>query len=379
MDIADLRKAARARLPRGLFNYVDRGVDGETALAGNRAGFDAIRFAPHVLAGVAQRRLEATVLGATQAMPMAVAPMSPAGLLWFEGERELAAAAAAAGVPFTLATESMTALETIGREVGGTLWFQLYVWTARDLSWRLVERAAKAGYAALLVTVDTIVPPWRAFNERSGFGTPFRPSAANIADMLAHPAWLAGVIGRYMKRGGLPRLEHHPGEPKRSVLSRSSPETRLYSGLNWDDITHLRRIWPGKLVVKGILRADDALRAVGCGADAIVVSNHGGRNLDSAMAPITALPAIADAVGHKASILLDSGVRTGSDVAKALALGAEAVLLGRPMLYGLAAGGRAGAARALALLRHEFDTVLAYLGCRHVAELNSALIAPRAG
>jgi len=373
-DIADLRAAAHRRLPRGLFDYVDRGCDSETGLARNRAAFDDIRFAPHVLADVGQRTLQAAVLGRTQEMPIAIAPMSPAGLLWFEGERELAAAAADAGIPFTLATESMTALETIASEVGGTLWFQLYIWTERRLSWQLVERAARAGYTALLVTVDTVVPPHRAFNERSGFGTPFRPGIANIADMLAHPRWLAGVMGRYLLARGLPRLENHPGDPKRTVLQPPRPETRLNPALDWDDIHTLRKIWPGRLIVKGILRADDAARAIECGADGVVVSNHGARNLDSAVASIEALPAIADAIGGTASILLDSGIRHGSDIAKALALGAEAVLVGRPALYGIGTAGRAGAARALALLRHEFDTVLAYLGCRSPAELDAGLI-----
>jgi (S)-mandelate dehydrogenase len=373
-DIADLRAAARRRLPRGLFDYVDRGCDGETGLANNRAAFDAIRLAPRVLADVAERTLQATVLGMTQEMPMAIAPMSPAGLLWFEGERELAAAAAAAGIPFTLATESMTALETIATEVGGTMWFQLYVWTERRLSWQLAERAARAGYTALLVTVDTVVPPYRAFNERAGFVTPFRPGVVNLADMLAHPRWLAGVMGRYLLAGGLPRLQNHPGDAKRTVLQPSPPETRLNPGLNWDDLRTLRRLWPGRLVVKGVLRADDAARAVECGADGVVVSNHGARNLDGAVASIDALPSIVDAIGGNASVLLDSGIRHGGDIAKALALGAEAVLIGRPALYGIAAAGRAGAARALALLRHEFDTALAYLGCRSPAALDAGLI-----
>ena len=373
-DIADLRAAARRRLPRGLFDYVDRGCDAEVGLAANRAAFDAIRFAPRVLAGAAERSLQTSVLGHAQALPMAIAPMSPAGLLWFEGERELAEAAKEAGIPFTLATESMTALETIAREVGGTLWFQLYIWHERALSWRLVERAARAGYQALLLTADTPVPPHRAFNNRSGYGTPFRPSTANIADMLLHPRWLAGVIGRYALARGLPRLENHPGEPKRTVLHAAAPETRLNPSIAWEDVRTLRGIWPGKLLVKGILRADDARRAIDCGADGVVVSNHGARNLDSACATSTALPAIANAIGGHASILLDSGVRYGSDIAKALALGAEAVLIGRPALFGIATAGRAGAARALALLAHEFDTVLANLGCRAPSELNADLI-----
>jgi isopentenyl diphosphate isomerase/L-lactate dehydrogenase-like FMN-dependent dehydrogenase len=373
-DIADLRAAARRRLPRGLFEYVDRGCDGETGLAANRAAFDFLRFAPRVLADVGERSLGATVLGRAQALPMAIAPMSPAGLLWFEGERELAEAAKAAGIPFTLATESMTSLETIAREVGGTLWFQLYIWRERALSWRLVERAARAGYQALLFTVDTPATPHRAFNDRSGYGTPFRPSPSNVADMVLHPRWLAGVIGRYALARGLPRLENHPGEPKRTVLHAAPAETRLNQSIAWEDVRTLRGMWPGKLIVKGVLRADDARRAIDCGADGVVVSNHGARNLDSACASIAALPAVAAAIGGDASVLLDSGVRYGTDIAKALALGAEAVLIGRPALFGIAMGGRAGAARAIALLAHEFDIALANLGCRSPAELSTEVI-----
>ena len=224
------------------------------------------------------------------------------------------------------------------------------------------------------MTVDTVVPPYRAFNERSGFGTPFKPGVANIADILAHPSWLAGVMGRYMLARGLPRLENHPGEPKRSVLQSSQPATRLNPTLNWDDIRTLKKAWPGKLIVKGILRADDAVRAIECGADGVVVSNHGARNLDGAVASIDALPAIAAAIGATGKILLDSGIRHGGDIAKALALGAEAVLVGRPALYGIATAGRAGAVRALGLLRREFDVVLAYLGCHSPAELDPGLL-----
>jgi isopentenyl diphosphate isomerase/L-lactate dehydrogenase-like FMN-dependent dehydrogenase len=373
-DIADLRDAARRRLPRGIFDYVDLGCDDGVGLVENRRAFDAVRLAPRVLVDVSSRSLEATVLGQRQSMPMAIAPMSPAGLLWFEGERELALAAAAAGIPFTLATESMTSLEAIAAEVGGRLWFQLYVWADRELSWRLTERAAKAGYEALLLTVDTCVPPHRQHNERSGIGTPFRPRVGNVLDMLRHPRWLAGVMGRYLLTTGLPRMANHPGTPKPTVLRGGGPATRLNAGLVWDDVRTLRRLWPRKLLVKGILRADDARRAIDCGADGVVVSNHGARNLDGAVASIDALPAVADAVGGRGAILLDSGIRRGSDVAKALALGAECVLIGRPALYGIAAAGRTGAERALDLLRREFDTVLAYLGCRSVADLGRDLV-----
>jgi len=372
-DIADLRAAARRRLPRGLFDYVDRGCDAEAGLGRNRAAFDAITFAPAVLRDVADRSLDITLLGRAAALPMAIAPMSPAGLLWFEGERELALAAARAGIPYTLPTESMTPLADIAA-VGGRVWFQLYVWTDKTESWRLVDRASKAGCDTLVLTVDTPVPPHRAFNQRSGFGTPFRPGPSNIADMLLHPSWLFGVMGRYLMSSGLPRLQNHPGNPRRSVLSSTPPGTRMNASVTWEDVGTLRRIWPGALLIKGILTPRDAVRAIDHGADGVVVSNHGARNLDAAVPPILALPAIAAAISGRATILLDSGVRHGSDIAKALALGANAVLIGRAALFGLAAGGGNGVSRALDLLRLEFDTTLAMLGCRSPGDLNADLI-----
>lgn len=373
-DIADLRAAARRRLPRGLFDYVDRGCDGDGALARNRAAFEAVRFAPHVLRGVAARTTQVELFGRTLAFPAAIAPMSPAGLLWHEGEGALAAAARGAGIPYTLPTESMTPLDAIAQAMGGApWWFQLYLWADKAESLRLVERAAAAGAEALLLTVDTAVAPHRAFNHRSGFATPFRPGLRNVADILLHPRWLLGTMGRYALGTGVPRMLNHPGQP--GALQGGGPTTRLNGGITWEDVAALRRIWPGKLLVKGILRADDARRAVEAGADGVVVSNHGARNLDAAMPSIAALPAIAEEIGRHATVLLDSGVRHGTDIARALALGADAVLLGRAVLYGVAAFGEAGAARALALLRHEFETAMALLGARCPAEITRDLVA----
>jgi isopentenyl diphosphate isomerase/L-lactate dehydrogenase-like FMN-dependent dehydrogenase len=372
-DIADLRRAARRRLPRGLFDYVDRGCDTDSGLARNRAAFEAVTFAPAVLRGTSGRSTGITLFGRDLALPAAIAPMSPAGLLWHEGERGLAEAAAAIGIPYTLPTESMTPLDIIAR-TAAPLWFQLYVWTARQHSYALVDRAAAAGAAVLLLTVDTPVPPHRAFNERSGFTAPFCPGPRTIADIIAHPRWLAGTIGRYLVSGGLPRMRNHPGE--RPVLSASSADTRLDPSFDWDGLAELRRRWPGRLLVKGVLRADDARRAIEHGADGVVVSTHGARNLDAAIASLAALPAIAAAVKPHGAVLLDSGIRHGVDIARAIALGADAVLLGRAVLYGIAAYGPAGAARALALLHAEFDTALANLGCRSPAELGPHLLAP---
>lgn len=362
-DIADLRAAARRRLPRGLFDYVDRGCDGDVGIARNRAALDAITFAPRVLQNVAQRSTATTLFGQSLAMPAAIAPMSPAGLLWHEGEGKLAAAARSFGIPYTLPTESMTSMEAISTTMAGSpWWFQLYVWTDKAESLRLVEKVASAGASVLLLTVDTVVAPYRAFNYRNGFATPFKPRLRNMRDMITHPRWLLGTMGRYALTTGVPRMLNHPGAP--GALMGGGPRTRLNGDITWEDVRELRRIWPGRLLVKGILRADDARRAIEAGADGVVVSNHGARNLDGATPSITALPAIAAEIGRHATILLDSGIRHGADIARALALGADAVLLGRAVLFGLAAYGQAGAAHALHLLRHEFETAMALLGAR---------------
>ena len=372
-DIEDLRTAARRRLPRGLFDYVDRGCDGDIGIARNRAAFDAITFAPRVLRGVAQRSTASTLFGQKLALPAAIAPMSPAGLLWHEGEGKLAAAARAAGIPYTLPTESMTRLDAISAIMAGSpWWFQLYLWADKAESMKLVERVAAAGASVLLLTVDTAVAPHRAFNHRNGFATPFKPGLRNITDMLLHPGWLIGTMGRYALTTGVPRMLNHPGTP--GALHGSGPASKLNGGITWEDVAMLRRLWPGKLLVKGILRADDARRAIEAGADGVVVSNHGARNLDGAMASIAALPAIAAEIGRHGTILLDSGIRHGADMARALALGADAVLLGRAVLFGLAAFGEAGAARALSLLRHEFETAMALLGATSPKEITRDMV-----
>ena len=375
-NIDDLRLAAKRRLPRGIFEYVDRGSEGEVSLKENRAGFDRIRMRPRVLEDVSGRTLETTLFGKVQSMPMAIAPMSPAGLLWHEGELALARAAAASGIPYTLPTESMTVLERIASEAGGRLWFQLYLWENRDYSYALLERVERAGFEALIVTVDTNVAPNREYNARNGFAMPIRPSLRAGLDMLSHPRWLLGVMARYVLASGMPLVANHP-EAYRHAIFRDPPDqaTRINSTMTWEDIRVLRRKWPRTLMVKGILRADDAVKAVVAGAEAVVVSHPGARNFDSAVASIDALPAVADAIGSRATILLDSGVRRGSDVAKALALGAKAVLVGRPALYGIATAGEAGARHALALLRAELDKVMAYAGCRDVGAIDRDLLA----
>ena len=370
-NIADLREMARRRLPKGIFEFVDRGSEDEVALRNNRTAFERIRLKPRTLVDVSGRSQEITLFGNPQKMPIIIAPTGTAGLMCYHGEIGLARAAAAAGIPFTLATGSMTAMETIAAQAGGRLWFQLYMWPDRSLSHQLVERAKAAGFEALVVTVDGAAAGNREYNLRNGFTVPFTFTRRNVTDVLMHPGWMFGVLARYVFTTGMPRYENYPSELRNKITARPMGKSMLRNdSLTWDDLRVLRKIWPHTLIVKGILHPQDALLAADCGADAVIVSNHGGRNLDSSMAPIEVLPEVVDAVGKRITVIVDSGFRRGSDVVKALALGAQAVLIGRPTLYGTAVGGEAGAARAIDLFREEIDRVLALLGCPGIDALS---------
>jgi hypothetical protein len=296
-------------------------------------------------------------------------------MLSYKGELSLARAAKAANIPFTLATGSTTSMEDVAKHVGGTLWFQLYMWSDVRLSHMLVERAKNAGFEALVVTVDGPVNTNREYNTRNGFTVPFRYNSKNTLDVLKHPGWMLGVLGRYLLTTGMPRRENYPTELKERYTQVSAAERKTRNdSLSWDDLQVLRDMWPGKLIVKGILTPQDAERAIAKGADGIVVSNHGGRNFDSSMAPIAVLPSIVDAVGHRTTVIVDSGFRRGSDVVKALALGAKLVLVGRSTLWGATVAEDVGVARAIQFYREEISRTMAYLGCCNVSELNRNLI-----
>jgi isopentenyl diphosphate isomerase/L-lactate dehydrogenase-like FMN-dependent dehydrogenase len=306
---------------------------------------------------------------------MVIAPTGVAGLLWHEGEIALARAAADAGIPFTLATGSMTPMEKVAQQAGGELWFQLYMWPDRALSYQLVERARTAGFKALVVTVDGVVSGNREYNLRNGFTVPFSFTRKNVADVLMHPGWMSGVLARYMFTTGMPRYENYPSEIKYKVTARPMGRSQMKNdSLNWEDLRQLRKMWPHKLLVKGLLHAQDAVLAAECGADGVVLSNHGGRNLDGAISPLEVLPEVVDAVGKRVAVLIDSGFRRGTDVVKALALGAHAVQIGRPGLYGIATAGQPGAQRALGIFREEIDRVMALLGCNAVSDLSRACL-----
>lgn len=376
-NVSDVRAAARRRLPRSVFEFIDRGTEDEVALANNRLAFERIRIRPRAAVRVVDRTQEVELLGRTQAMPIGIAPTGAAGLVWHNGELALARAAAEANVPFILATGSLTPMEEIAQVARGRFWLQLYRFAEWDVTAHLLERAKALGWDGLVVTVDTAALANREYNARNGFGLPFRATGRTIVDGMLHPRWMATVLLRYVLRGGLPVYANLPPDFA-ARITRNAQEMRLDS-LCWDDIREIRRLWPGKLIVKGILRADDAVTAAECGADGIIVSNHGGRNLDCAVAPIDALPDVVAAVGGSLTVMMDSGIRRGSDVLKALALGARTVFVGRPTLYGTAIGGQAGAMQVLAMISRELDLCMAFSGCRSVAEIGADLVFPAQG
>lgn len=376
LNIADLRARARRRLPRGFFEFIERGAEDDRAIANNRTAFDAYHFRPRVLRNVSGRSLACQILGAASTMPLVMAPTGAAGLMWHNGEIALAKAAAAAGVPFTLSTASLTSIERIAAEAPGRLWFQLYMWPDRSMSHDLVKRVQAAGFEALMVTLDTAVAPNRECNVRNGFMLPFRVNRRNVLDIALHAPWVWSVILRYLTTTGMPRFENFPEVLQRSLTAAPRGRSALpkNDALTWADLRTLRQLWKGPLIVKGILHPEDAHEAVQCGADAVIVSNHGGRNLDASIPPLFALPDIVARVGQRAEVYMDGGILRGSDVVKALALGAKAVLVGRAPLWGVAVAGQAGAARALEILAEESLRVLGQLGCARIDELGTELL-----
>jgi isopentenyl diphosphate isomerase/L-lactate dehydrogenase-like FMN-dependent dehydrogenase len=371
LNADDYRGRARKILPRGLFEYIDRGTEDELALGRLRSSLDGITLMPSVLTGHDRRDLDTALLGQRLAAPLVVAPTALAGLVAHDGETKLARAASRVGIPVCISTQSVTTVETIRRGApDAMLWFQLYVWRDRALTARLLERARTCGCETLIVTVDTPVAPNREYNKRNGFGIPLSPSLRSVIDVALHPRWLVGVLMRHLASEGMPTYGHYPDEFRTAITRPSIADAvRLEHRLNWDDMRWLRDIWPGKLIIKGVLAANDAETAAGIGADAIVVSAHGGRNLDCLPAPADCIPAIADTVKRRLTVLADSGVRRGTDVLKYLALGAEAVLLGRLPLWGLAAGGEEGAEAVLRMIISEMDTAMAFLGVGNVVAL----------
>ncbi|WMS43927.1 alpha-hydroxy acid oxidase [Acuticoccus sp. MNP-M23] len=374
LNAHDFRARARRRLPRGVFEYIDRGTEDERALGNLRSALDAITLEPRVLNGPGIVPLATQLFGRKVAAPLVIAPTAMAGLVCYDGEARLARAAARVGVPFCVATQSITPIETI-REAApdADLWFQLYLWRDRGLASALLARAAACGCRTLVVTVDNQVAPNREYNERNGFGVPVRPTVRNALDVACHPGWALGVLARYILAGGMPTYAHYPPAFRSAITRPALAEAvRIEPALSFADIAWIRENWPGRVVLKGVLSVADARRCMDAGVEAIVVSAHGGRNLDVAPTPASCLAGIAASAEGRMNVLADSGVRRGTDVLKYLALGAEAVMLGRLPLYGLAAGGEAGAEAVLRMIMREMEIALGYLGASALRDLTIA-------
>ncbi|HVS77164.1 MAG TPA: alpha-hydroxy acid oxidase [Steroidobacteraceae bacterium] len=373
LNIADLREIARRRVPGFVFEYVEGGAEDEATLRRNREALAALRFVPRTLVDTSGRSLEAPILGRNAAAPLIIAPTGLNGMLHPGGDLALARAAASFGIPYTLSTLSTTRLEDVAAKAGGRLWMQLYVMKNRAIAEDIMTRAAHAGYEALVLTSDANVFGSREWDKRN-YVRPGKPRISAILDAARHPRWLLEVL----LRKGVPRFHNieaflPPGAA--SAVGGSTIIPQMFEPtIAWSDIAWIRRHWPGKLLVKGVLRIEDAQRALDAGCDGIVLTNHGGRQLDHCVAPIEVLGEIAAAMGNRLTIVIDSGFRRGTDVAKALALGAHAVMIGRAALYGLAADGERGVRRALDMLAVELDRVLGQLGCRSAADLSASLL-----
>ncbi len=359
-NIEDLRRLAKSRLPRGIFDFFDGAAEDEITLRANRAAFERVRLLPKMLAGVERVDTSTSILGGHSKMPIAIGPTGGIGFGWPFADVGVARAAAQAGIPYTLSTMATASIERIAREAGGRLWFQAYIFAERERTTTLIERARQFGYEGLMVTVDVPVGGKRERDFRNDFSIPFRFTPRNVLDFATRPVWALDMLVR-----GVPQLENLAGmtdhHDTRNLVSSVGP---------------MRDRWPGKMLVKGVLRADEAQRLASMGVDAVVVSNHGGRQLDGAVAGLDALPPIVRAVKGKMSVLVDGGVRRGVDAIKAVALGAEAVMLGRATLYGACAAGEAGAARAIQILRDELVRAMQLSGVRSVAEIGPDLLAP---
>lgn len=369
LSLDDFEAAARRVLPRPIFGYVAGAAEDNRALAANREAFDGLALVPRVLRNVAGRRQDVALFGTTYASPFGIAPMGIAALSAYRGDVVLARAAAAARIPAVLSGSSLIRLEDVMQAAPGT-WFQAYLPGTPDRIDALVQRVAAAGVRTLVVTVDIPVAGNRENNVRAGFSTPMRPSLRLAWDGLARPRWLAGTLLRTLVRHGMPHFENSFAERGAPIISsRVQRDFACRDHFDWSHIGRIRRQWRGALVVKGILNPVDAALARQYGVDGVIISNHGGRQLDSAVAPLRVLPAIAEVAGSSMVVMLDGGIRRGTDVAKALALGAQAVWVGRPFNYAAAVDGEAGVGAAIALLRAELDRNLAMLGASSCSEL----------
>jgi len=366
-SIADLRALARRRVPRAFFDYVDGGSYSEETLAANRADLAPIKLRQRVLVDVSERNLATTVIGQKVAAPFILAPIGLCGMQFGDGEILSAQAANDAGIPFTLSTMSVCSIEDVAEETHKPFWFQLYVMRDREFSRDILARAQAAKCDTLVLTVDLQVLGQRHRDIKNGMTVPPEIRLKNIIDIATKPRWAWSILnGRSKTFGNL--AGHLKGMDNVTQLSKWV-SGQFDPALNWKDVEWIKSIWPGKIIIKGILDVEDARMAAKLGADAIVVSNHGGRQLDGAPSSISMLPAVVDAVGSEIEVLFDGGIRTGADMLRALALGARACLIGRAYIYGLGAGGQEGVAKAIDILKNELSVSMALTGTNSIKEI----------
>src|ERR1700757_727423 len=371
--IEDLRQAARLRVPRQFFEYADGGAYSEQTLRANRADLEAIKLRQRILVDVSARSTATTILGEPASLPLILAPVGLCGMQHGDGEILACRAAQAAGIPFTQSTMSICSIEDIAANVDKPFWFQLYVMKDRGFIKSLIERAIAAKCSALVLTVDLQVIGQRHADIKNGMTVPPEWSLGKLIDFATKPAWVAGVLqGKRRTFGNL--VGHLKGTDDITALG-TWIGTQFDTTLNWKDVDWIRSIWPGKLILKGILDVEDANEAAKTGAQALVVSNHGGRQLDGAPSSIEALPEIVDAVGSKLEIMFDSGIRSGQDVMRALALGAKSCMIGRAYAYGLGAAGQEGVAKAIELIGKELTTTMGLCGVNTIAEIDDHVLA----
>ena len=370
--VEDLRKQMQRRVPRMFYDYCESGSWTESTLEANETDLQAIKFRQRVAIDVSERSTAMKMLGQDVPMPVALAPTGLTGMQHADGEILAAQAAEAFGVPFTLSTMSICSIEDVAANTSKPFWFQLYVMRDRNFISNLVERAKAANCSALMITLDLQIMGQRHKDVRNGLSAPPKMTLGNIMNLATKPSWCLGMLGT-RRRQFRNIVGHVEGVKDMSSLADWTA-SQFDPRLSWEDVAEIRRMWDGKVILKGILDAEDAKQAVNVGADAIVVSNHGGRQLDGAASSIAALPAIVDAVGDKTEVWMDGGIRTGQDVLRAVALGARGTLIGRAFLYGLGAGGRAGVTRVLEILHKELDLTMALCGRSNLSEVDDSIL-----
>ena len=373
-DIADLRDLARKRVPRMFYDYADSGSWTESTYRANESDFQRIKFRQRVAVNMDNRTLRARMIGVDVAMPVAIAPTGLTGMQHADGEILGARAAERFGIPFTLSTMSICSIEDIAAATRAPFWFQLYVMKDRDFIERLIDRAKAAHCGALMLTLDLQILGQRHKDLKNGLSTPPKPTLANLINLATKPRWCLGMLGTKRRSFGN-IVGHAKGVGDLSSLSTWTAE-QFDPRLNWSDVEWIKKRWGGKLILKGILDAEDARLAVASGADALIVSNHGGRQLDGAPSSISALPAIVEAVGSQIEVWMDGGIRSGQDVLKAWALGARGTLIGRAFLYGLGAMGEAGVDKALEIIARELDLTMAFCGHTDIHQVDRNILLP---